>query len=96
MIIDPEYDMELAARRILWGKMINAGQVCISPDYVLVPRDKQDSLVAGLEKACVTVILHLPRHKLKLYQMESIFPKWLTYIPRRGLHHQRKTLWQSQ
>lgn len=51
MVIDGEYDLELAARRILWGKMINAGQVCISPDYVLVPRDKQDALVSGFEKA---------------------------------------------
>ncbi|KAF8581334.1 aldehyde dehydrogenase [Ramaria rubella] len=51
VIIDGQYDLELAARRILWGKMINAGQVCISPDYVLVPREKQNQLVAGLEKA---------------------------------------------
>lgn len=54
VIIDSHYDMELAARRILWGKMINVGQVCISPDYVLVSREKQDSLIAGLDKACVT------------------------------------------
>ena len=53
VIIDSQYDMELAARRILWGKMINVGQVCISPDYVLVAREKQDSFIAGLEKACV-------------------------------------------
>ncbi|KAF8498869.1 Aldehyde/histidinol dehydrogenase [Gautieria morchelliformis] len=51
VILDSQYDMELAARRILWGKMINAGQVCISPDYVLVDREKQDNLIAGLEKA---------------------------------------------
>ncbi|KIJ36345.1 hypothetical protein M422DRAFT_179475 [Sphaerobolus stellatus SS14] len=50
VIIDPKYDMELAAKRVLWGKMINAGQVCISPDYVLIPRDQQDNFVNALVK----------------------------------------------
>ena len=54
MIVDSQFDMELAARRILWGKMINAGQVCISPDHILVPRGSQDQLLAGLEKAYVS------------------------------------------
>ena len=53
--MDSQFDMYLAARRILWGKMINAGQVCISPDYVLVPRDSQDELLAGLNKAYVCI-----------------------------------------
>jgi acyl-CoA reductase-like NAD-dependent aldehyde dehydrogenase len=36
-IIDQQTDLKLAARRIVWGKLINAGQTCIAPDYVLVP-----------------------------------------------------------
>lgn len=35
-IIDQSADLKLAARRIVWGKLINAGQTCIAPDYVLV------------------------------------------------------------
>ncbi|WP_309640631.1 aldehyde dehydrogenase [Flavobacterium sp.] len=35
-IIDETADLELAAKRIVWGKFINAGQTCIAPDYLLV------------------------------------------------------------
>lgn len=42
IIIDKDYPIELAAERIISGKGMNAGQVCISPDYVFVPE-------AGLE-----------------------------------------------
>ena len=31
-------DLDLAARRIVWGKMLNAGQTCVAPDYLLVQR----------------------------------------------------------
>ncbi|KAH7344940.1 NAD-aldehyde dehydrogenase [Rhizoctonia solani] len=51
VIVDPASDMKLAARRILWGKATNAGQTCVAPDYVLVPREGQDALVKELEAA---------------------------------------------
>lgn len=47
-IVDYAADLELAAKRICWGKFINAGQTCVSPDYVYVhesQRDKFCSLV---------------------------------------------------
>lgn len=37
-IVDETADIELAARRIAWGKCINAGQTCVAPDYVLADR----------------------------------------------------------
>ncbi|SDF27546.1 coniferyl-aldehyde dehydrogenase [Celeribacter baekdonensis] len=39
-ILMPSADLDRAARRIAWGKTANAGQVCVAPDYVLVPRHK--------------------------------------------------------
>ena len=33
---------------MLWGKTVNAGQACIAPDYILVPREFQDTLVNAL------------------------------------------------
>ncbi|KAI0346649.1 aldehyde dehydrogenase [Trametopsis cervina] len=51
VFIDPGCDMELAARRILWSKIANAGQICVAPDYVLVPREAQDRFVDELKKA---------------------------------------------
>lgn len=37
-IIDETSDLELAARRIAWGKSVNAGQTCVAPDYVFIHR----------------------------------------------------------
>jgi len=51
VIIDPDFDdLELAARRTLFGKQQNTGQLCVSPNYVLVPRSKQDEFIAALVK----------------------------------------------
>jgi aldehyde dehydrogenase (NAD+) len=36
-IVDTDINLEYAAKRITWGKFINAGQSCIAPDYLLVP-----------------------------------------------------------
>jgi len=51
VLVDSAYDMDLAAKRILWGKCNNAGQICVAPDYILVPRAKQDELVQAFKKA---------------------------------------------
>ncbi|KAH0833838.1 aldehyde dehydrogenase [Lanmaoa asiatica] len=51
VLVDSAYDMDLAAKRILWGKCNNAGQICVAPDYILVPWTKQDELVQGFKKA---------------------------------------------
>jgi aldehyde dehydrogenase (NAD+) len=41
-------DLDVAARRIAWGKFLNAGQTCIAPDYVLVDEPIKDALVDKL------------------------------------------------
>jgi aldehyde dehydrogenase (NAD+) len=50
-IIDRSVPIELAAKRIAWGKFINAGQTCVAPDYLLVDRAIKDQLVAALLQA---------------------------------------------
>jgi len=45
VVIDQEADLESAARKIIWGKLINAGQTCIAPDYVLVPKRKAEAFI---------------------------------------------------
>jgi len=47
-IIGPDADLEKATARVATGKMINAGQVCLAPDYLLVPEDKEQAIVDGL------------------------------------------------
>ena len=44
-------DLEVAARRIAWGKFTNAGQTCVAPDYVLASRATLDALKPLLVKA---------------------------------------------
>ena len=50
IIIDPACDIKVAAKRILWGKVVNAGQTCVAPDYILVPRSFQDTFVQVVEE----------------------------------------------
>lgn len=50
-IIGPGYDLEQAAGRIAVGKLLNAGQTCIAPDYVLVPRGRELEFVEYFERA---------------------------------------------
>jgi len=38
--------LTIATKRILWGKVVNAGQTCIAPDYILCTREMQDKFVA--------------------------------------------------
>ena len=51
-IVDRACDLDVAARRITWGKFFNAGQTCVAPDYVMVHESVRDEL---LEKMRATV-----------------------------------------
>ncbi len=48
-VVHPDYDLASAAERIARGKLINAGQTCIAPDYAMIPRDKVNDFVALYE-----------------------------------------------
>ncbi|MDQ1391432.1 MAG: aldehyde dehydrogenase [Acidimicrobiaceae bacterium] len=50
-IVDRDTDLDATARRITWGKFLNAGQSCLAPDYVLVHKDAEEALLARLTKA---------------------------------------------
>ena len=47
-VVLADYDLADAARRIVHGKGTNCGQICIAPDYALVPRAQQERFVAAL------------------------------------------------
>ncbi|WP_379921267.1 coniferyl aldehyde dehydrogenase [Erythrobacter sp. R86502] len=48
VIMGRSADFAKAGERIAIGKMMNAGQICLAPDYLIVPEDKQDEAVAGI------------------------------------------------
>ncbi len=49
-VVDQTANIDQAARRIIWGKTINAGQTCIAPDYVLVHEKVRDRLVDAMKQ----------------------------------------------
>ncbi|WP_370628697.1 aldehyde dehydrogenase [Flavobacterium sp. SOK18b] len=57
-IVDETADLQLSARRIVWGKIINAGQTCVAPDYILVhqkiKKEFTTYLIQEIEKALGT------------------------------------------
>lgn len=45
VIVDETANIKTAAEKIIWGKMLNAGQTCVAPDYLLVHEDVKNALV---------------------------------------------------
>ncbi len=50
-LLAPDCPLEVAARRIAWGRFMNAGQLCVAPDYVLAPEPLRLPLIAALQRA---------------------------------------------
>ncbi|MDR0478133.1 MAG: aldehyde dehydrogenase [Desulfobulbaceae bacterium] len=53
-IVDESANLQLAAKRIVWGKLINAGQTCVAPDYLLVHHSVKKKLLNELTVAIRT------------------------------------------
>ena len=49
-IIDKSADLKVAAKRVAWGKALNAGQTCIAPDYLMIHEDVKDKFLKLLVK----------------------------------------------
>lgn len=47
-VIDETANLKLAAKRIVWGKFINAGQTCIAPDYILIQKNMKVNFIGFL------------------------------------------------
>ncbi len=50
VIVDSSADIPLTAKRIIFGKIINSGQTCVAPDYILCEKSVKDRLVSELKK----------------------------------------------
>lgn len=48
-IVDKDADIKVAAKRIAWGKSLNAGQTCIAPDYLMIHEEIKDEFLKELE-----------------------------------------------
>lgn len=54
VIVDEQADIQVAAERIMWGKLLNTGQTCIAPDYLLVHERVKQPLIEAMKTAIVT------------------------------------------
>ncbi len=51
VIISKSADMKVSAKRVMFGKTLNAGQICLAPDYILVHSDNKDEFISEVENA---------------------------------------------
>ncbi|MCZ8544306.1 coniferyl aldehyde dehydrogenase [Mesorhizobium qingshengii] len=75
-ILDPSCDLDAAASSIAYGKLLNAGQTCIAPDYLLVPQGQAGTVAAKLATAIA-----------RLYPTLRDNPDYTAIVSDR--HHQR-------
>ncbi len=52
-VVDSDVDLKHTAKRITWGKYLNAGQTCIAPDYLLVDRRIKSDLLTEIQKCVI-------------------------------------------
>lgn len=45
VVIDKDIDFSNAAKKIVWGKLVNGGQTCVAPDYALIHQDNQEEFI---------------------------------------------------
>jgi aldehyde dehydrogenase (NAD+) len=60
-IIDHDADLETAAKKIVWGKFLNAGQTCIAPDYLLVHSDINEIFLDKLKEKSIQFFTDDPK-----------------------------------
>lgn len=68
-IVDETADLALAAKRIVWGKFMNGGQICVAPDYILVHKKVKDKIIEEMKKVIVEfygIQAHLDEHYPKI------------------------------
>jgi aldehyde dehydrogenase (NAD+) len=60
-IIDQQANLKNAAEKIAWGKLVNAGQTCIAPDYVLIPENRQEEFIREYSNATKRMFFKNPQ-----------------------------------
>ena len=53
VIVDRTANIEIAAKRLAWGKTLNAGQTCIAPDYLLIHSEVKEAFIEAFKRAVV-------------------------------------------
>ena len=81
-IVDKSADLGTIARRIAWGKSLNAGQTCIAPDYLLVHKDVKEALIAAIAQEFKSLLGDNPkecRHFVRIVN-DKAFDRLIGYL----------------
>ena len=98
-IVDKDASLEVAARRIAWGKCLNSGQTCIAPDYLFVHEEIKDAFVQAFKKALTELYPSGTEHSDFFVHIvkESAFDRLQSYLADgtilAGGHYDRERLW---
>jgi aldehyde dehydrogenase (NAD+) len=82
VIVEEDAVLNVAARRIIWGKTLNAGQTCISPDFVFVQQNAKDELLRLMKKEIRRMFGENPLSNTEMTRIisENAFNRLISYI----------------
>lgn len=86
-IVDSDAKIELAARRIVWGKLINCGQTCVAPDYIYVHKSIKSKFLEELKKEIIKQYGENPKNSEDYGKIvsEREFNRLMSYIEKDNL-----------
>ena len=82
-IIDKSADLKVAAKRVAWGKALNAGQTCIAPDYLMIHEDVKDKFLKLLVKEWKELLTKDPqkaKHFVRIVSDKAL-DRLIGYLP---------------
>ena len=82
-IVDRDADIAMAARRIAWGKCLNAGQTCIAPDYLMIHEEVKDEFLKLLVKEWKYLLTNDPqkaKHFVRIVSDKAL-DRLIGYLP---------------
>lgn len=88
-IIDKSANLEVAARRVAWGKALNAGQTCIAPDYLMIHEDVKDKFLKLLVKEWKHLLTKDPqkaKHFVRIVSDKAL-ERLIGYIDNGTIYH---------
>lgn len=82
-IIDKSANLEVAAKRVAWGKSLNAGQTCIAPDYLMIHEEVKDKFLKLLVREWKHLLTKDPqkaKHFVRIVSDKAL-DRLISYLP---------------
>ena len=88
-IIDKSADLKVAAKRVAWGKALNAGQTCIAPDYLMIHEEVKDEFLKLLVKEWKHLLTNDPqqaKHFVRIVSDKAL-DRLIGYLDNGTIYH---------